>query len=327
MADRPHLEKTMKLFTFGGMAFRLHEKNPGIKLGRFALAVRDSLAQRYPQTRPDYELYASPGRLNAERHFTSDINIRSITLDNPGGLLTLSARKVLDAESKAKSPVFANRMMQAAPPSDPEPVAILSHSQGTNNAAHTLDHLRQNHPEFFEGRKIFLVMLDTKASPVFVKDLYRFGQGKQLRMLFFQSEFDLLDSQEFGRRKFFMNYEDADFGDHIWVGGLGHDEIAYWNGSIWNDRDFGAAAAKERLTGDLGLASILPLMTQKRFIGFRNALIQRSKRVPKGAQSLGALQQIQRDLMLKYSLPNRRPADLLVDFLAGAFNPLPEIKP
>lgn len=315
----------MKLFTFSGMAFRINEKNPGIKLGRFTLALRDSLGQGYPQIRPNYELYASPGKLNAERHFTSDINIKSITLDNPGGLLALSARKVLDAEAKAKRAAFADRMMQAAPPSDPESIAIVSHSQGTNNAAHTLDYLRQNHSGFFEGRKIFVVMLDAKADPKFVKELHRFGGSKQMRMLFFQSEFDLLDSQEFGRRKFFMNYAEADFGDHIWVGGLGHDEIAYWNGSTWNDRDFGPAAAKERLTGDLGLASILPLMTQKRFTAYRGALIQRSKRVPKGAQSLGALQQIQRDLLLKYSLPHRRPSDLLVDFLAGAFNPLPEL--
>ena len=151
-------------------------------------------------------------------HFPSSVSIGTI-LANHDAVLSMNGSPELDAEAETKAPFHAAQISQALSTDSHNETLILAHSQGTNNAAHTLREMLDQ--DLVSNKRVFYVaMFDPKVSPLVVDELFR--RNTRFKFLFFQSENDVLGNQNLQRRKFSDAFP---HGDHLWVKGLNHGTI------------------------------------------------------------------------------------------------------
>jgi hypothetical protein len=199
----------MRLFTFSGIRGGLFGTNPGTGLVSFAQTVISKLPRG---DAPGYN-----GTTGVD-HFPSSVSIGTI-LANHEAVLSMNGAPELDAEAETKAPFHAAQIAQALSTDSDTETLILAHSQGANNAAHTL---REMLDQDLIGKKriLYIAMFDSKVSPLVVDELFR--RNAKFKFLFFQSENDVLGNQNLQRRKFSDAFP---HGDHLWVKGLNHGTI------------------------------------------------------------------------------------------------------
>jgi len=199
-----------RLFTFSGIRAGFGDVNDGQYLVQFGNYIRKQ------------DCWAAPLQYQAEDgvdHFRSYVNFNKLfsDLDNA---VRLDGSEVLNNEARDVAPHYGKAMFDNSVAG--EDLLILAHSQGTNNVTHSLLWLEKNAPDFFEGRKIHLLMFDPKVGVDYVSALMASEVMQQLRLLFLQSEKNLLGNQNLSPRKFIDEFES---GDHLFVRDVDHSTI------------------------------------------------------------------------------------------------------
>ena len=120
----------MRIFTFSGIRGSFVGTNNGAEIIQLAKDLVDALPAH---TGAVYS--GEPG----EDHFTSGINWTRL-LGEVGLATLLDGSPLLNEEAARVAPVAA-AALRSAPLAEDEPVVIVAHSQGTNNATFTLRHL------------------------------------------------------------------------------------------------------------------------------------------------------------------------------------------
>jgi hypothetical protein len=205
----------MRIFTFSGIRGEFSGTNRG---GEIIQLARD-LAANLPSTAGA----AYDGAEGAD-HFVSEINLGRL-LGELGPATLLDGSPVLNEEARRVAPVAAAQLLQLAPADAAEPVVIIAHSQGTNNATFTLQRLLAREPGFFAARAVRCLFFDPKVGPDHVRDVFAQSAGLDLPFLFLQSERDLLSNQGVIGTRFIDQFH---LGNHLYVAGLGHNDIEDW---------------------------------------------------------------------------------------------------
>ena len=219
----------MRAFTFSGINGAFTDINRGEELIEL---VRDLRAALPAGTALNYD------GIEGQDHFISHVNWGTL-LSQLGPATLLDGSPVLNAEAQQVAPVAAAALVQSVAGDPTEPVLLLAHSQGTNNATFTLRHLLRQSPAFFAQRAVRCLYFDPKAGPNHVQELFVMGANLDFPFLFFQSERDLLSNQGVIGSRFIDQFH---FGDHLYVADLGHGDIIDW--------DMLASAKRRWLTRD-----------------------------------------------------------------------------
>lgn len=206
----------MRVFTFSGIQGSFSDINRGEALIQLAKDLSKALL---PKTTLIYE------GLENQDHFISRVNWSTL-LSQLGPATLLDGSPVLNDEGARVTPIAAPELIARVASDPTEPVLIIAHSQGTNNAAFTLRHLLNNHPAFFAQRAVRCLFLDPKVGPNHVRALFEMSGNIDLPFLFFQSERDLLSNQGVFGSRFIDQFS---HGDHLFVAGLGHGDIHDWD--------------------------------------------------------------------------------------------------
>ncbi len=205
----------MRIFTFSGIRGEFSGTNHG---GEIIQLARD-LAANLPGTAgADYD------GVEGADHFISEINLGRL-LGELGPATLLDGSPLLNEEARRVAPAAAAQLVQLAPAAPADPVLIIAHSQGTNNATFTIRRLLNQNREFFAGRAVRCLFFDPKVGPDHVRDVFAQSAGLDLPILFLQSEKDLLSNQGVIGTRFIDQFH---LGNHLYVAGLGHNDINDW---------------------------------------------------------------------------------------------------
>jgi pimeloyl-ACP methyl ester carboxylesterase len=202
----------MRIFTFSGIRGAFSDINRGETLIQLARDLRTRLTS---EPAVEYE------GLAGSDHFISEINWSTL-VSQIGAATLLDGSPVLNAEALRVAPVAAAAMRALVAANPREPVLILAHSQGTNNATFTLHHLLRHSPGFFAQRAVRCLYFDPKVGPNHVRDLFIMSAAFDFPFLFLQSEQDLLSNQGVFGTRFIEQFP---HGNHLYVAGLDHSDI------------------------------------------------------------------------------------------------------
>jgi len=206
----------MRAFTFSGINGAFTDINRGEELIELVKDLRAALPAGTPLNHDGIE---------GQDHFISEINWGTL-LSQLGPATLLNGSPVLNAEAQRVAPGAAAALLQSTAGDPTEPVLILAHSQGTNNATFTLRQLLRQSPAFFAQRAVRCLFLDPKVGPNHVQELFVMGANLDFPFLFFQSERDLLSNQGVFGSRFIDQFP---FGNHLYVVDLGHGDIIDWD--------------------------------------------------------------------------------------------------
>jgi hypothetical protein len=206
----------MRLFTFSGIQGAFSDINRGEALIQLARDLRQSLSSVATVTYDGLENHD---------HFISHINWSTL-LSQLGPATLLDGSPVLNEEGLRVAPVAGAAILSRLATDPTEPVLVICHSQGTNNATFTIRHLLNQSPAFFAQRAVRCLFLDPKVGPSHVQALFEMSANIDLPFLFLQSERDLLSNQGVFGTRFIDQFP---HGDHLFVAGLGHGDIDDWD--------------------------------------------------------------------------------------------------
>ena len=206
----------MRIITFSGIRGGFNGINHGEEIVQFA---RDLVAALPGTAAPVYD------GIEGQDHFISEINWSRL-LGEVGLATFLDGSPLLNEEARRVAPVAADAILQLSAASPGDPVVIIAHSQGTNNATFTVRHLISHQADFFTNRPVRCLFLDPKVGPNQVSDVFAMSADLDLPFLFFQSEQDLLSNQGVLGTRFIDQFR---LGNHLYVAGLAHNDIADWD--------------------------------------------------------------------------------------------------
>jgi hypothetical protein len=250
----------MRLFTFSGIAPSLIDTNDGSDFVKFGKAVCRAMPAGQ---RPAYN--SNPGI----GHFQSYVNWSGLLADIDFWFAG-DGSDTLNEESEQYASVNGDAVRNAMKGNPEESIAMLAHSQGTNNLMFSLHYLLDQDPHFFQIRKVRCAIFDPKVGKNQVLKVFTMDVHQSIQFVFFQSQNDVLGNQSVGGNDFIKEFP---HGDHIWVKGLNHGSIREWSSytrrADWMNlneyrqfsRDHGKKIIqlKRELKGALNTKSILKL--------------------------------------------------------------------
>lgn len=207
----------MKLFTFSGISSTLLQINYGAELKQFAYDIIENWNANTPP--PDYL-----GQDGVD-HFRSDINLMSL-LAQLESAVRFDGSASLNTEAESLAARLADSMVTRTSQDPTEDIAILAHSQGTNNLTFALRYLLDRNPSFFEERTVRCALFDPKVGANRVQEIVVLDPEEKIQFIFFQSQNDLLGDQALFVAKFIDQFP---HGNHLWVRGTDHSSIRDWN--------------------------------------------------------------------------------------------------
>src|SRR6266545_1557663 len=129
----------MRIITFSGIRGGFNGTNHGEEIVQFA---RDFVAALPGTATPVYD------GIEGHDHFISQVNWSKL-IGEVGLATFLDGSPLLNEEASRVAPVAADAILQRTAATPGEPVVIIAHSQGTNNATFTVRHLLSHNAVFF----------------------------------------------------------------------------------------------------------------------------------------------------------------------------------
>src|SRR5690606_27374463 len=106
-----------------------------------------------------------------EDHFRSYVNLSTL-LGEIEAAVRLNGSGVLNAEAALLGPKYGQSMADIMASNPDEPVGIVAHSQGANNAVHAMLWLINQFPQFFTRRAVRCVFCDAKVGRNYMEQLF-----------------------------------------------------------------------------------------------------------------------------------------------------------